>query len=44
MRFVVNVIVICTLSLTCTHALASSIDNSPTTLTELQTKADQAQR
>lgn len=42
MRFVVPVVVICTLSLTCAYAPASSIDNSPTALTELQTKADQA--
>jgi hypothetical protein len=43
MRFVVPVVVICILSLTCTYAAASSIDNSPTALTELQTKADHAQ-
>jgi hypothetical protein len=43
MRFVVPVVVICTLSLTCTYAPASSIDIGPMALTELQTKADQAQ-
>ena len=43
MRFVVPVVVICILSLTCTYAAASSIDNSPTALTELQIKADHAQ-
>ena len=42
MRFVVPVVVISTLSLTCAYAPASSIDNSPMALTELQTKADQA--
>jgi hypothetical protein len=43
MRFVVPVVVISTLSLTCAYAPASSIVNSPTALAELQTKADQAQ-
>jgi hypothetical protein len=43
MRFVVPVVVICSLSLTCAYATASSIDKSPTALAELQTKADQAQ-
>jgi hypothetical protein len=42
MRFVVPVIVLSTLSLTCAYAPASSIDNSPTALAELQTRADQA--
>jgi hypothetical protein len=40
---VLPVVIISTLSLTCACALASSIDNSPTALAELQTKADQAQ-
>ena len=43
MRFVVHVVAISILSLTCAYAPASSIDNSPTALAELQTKADQAQ-
>jgi hypothetical protein len=43
MRFVVPVVVISTLSLTCAYAPASSIDNGPTTFAKLQTKADQAQ-
>ena len=43
MRFVVLVVAISTLSSTCAYAAASSIDNSPTALEELQTKADQAQ-
>jgi hypothetical protein len=43
MRFAVPVVILSTLSLTCAYALASSIDNSPTALAELQTKADQAQ-
>jgi hypothetical protein len=43
MRFVVLVVAISTLPLTCAYAPASSIDNSPTALAELQTKADQAQ-
>ena len=43
MRFVVPVVVISTLSLTCTYAPASSIAKSPTALAELQAKAEQAQ-
>jgi len=43
MRLVFPVVVLCTLSLTCAYAPALSIDNSPTALAELQTKADQAQ-
>jgi hypothetical protein len=43
MRFVIPIAAISTLSLTCAYAFASSIDNSPTALEELQTKADQAQ-
>jgi hypothetical protein len=43
MRFVVPLIALVTLSLTSAYAPASSIDNSPTALAELQTKADQAQ-
>jgi hypothetical protein len=43
MRFVVPLLVLFTLSLTSAYAPASSIDNSPTALAELQTKADQAQ-
>ena len=43
MRFAVPVVIMSTLSLTGAHALASRIDNSPTALAELQTKADQAQ-
>jgi hypothetical protein len=43
MRFVVPVIVISTLSLICAYAPASSIDNSPTALAELQAKTEQAQ-
>ena len=43
MRFVVPVVIISTLLLTCASALASSIDNSSTALAELQIKADQAQ-
>ena len=43
MRFVVPVIVLSTLSLTSAYAPASRMDNSPTALAELQTKADQAQ-
>jgi hypothetical protein len=43
MRFVLPVVVISTLSLTCAYAPASSIDNSPTALAELQAKAEQAQ-
>jgi hypothetical protein len=43
MRFVVPVVVISTLSLTCAYAPASSIDKSPTALAELQAKAEQAQ-
>jgi len=42
MRFVVLVVVISTLSLTCAYAPASSIDESPTALATLQAKADQA--
>jgi hypothetical protein len=42
MRFVVLVVAISTLSSTCAYAAASSIDNSPTALAELQIKADQA--
>jgi hypothetical protein len=43
MRLVPTVVVISTLSLTCGYAPASGIDNSPTALAVLQTKADQAQ-
>lgn len=43
MRFVVPVVVLSTLLLSCASAPAASIDNSPTSLAELQTKADQAQ-
>ena len=43
MRFVIPVVIISTLTLTCAYAPASSIDMSPTALVELQTKANQAQ-
>jgi hypothetical protein len=43
MRFVGPVVIISTLSLSCAYTAASSIDNDPTALAELQTKADQAQ-
>jgi hypothetical protein len=43
MRFVFSLLVLFTLSLTSAYAPASNIDISPTALTELQTKADQAQ-
>ena len=43
MRFLVPVVLISALSLSCAYAPASSIDNSPTALAELQAKADQAQ-
>lgn len=43
MRFVVPVVVISTLSMICAYAPASSIDNSPTALAELQAKAERAQ-
>jgi hypothetical protein len=44
MRFVVPVVVISTLSLTCAYAPASRLDDSPTALATLQAKAEQAQR
>jgi hypothetical protein len=43
MRFVGPVVIISTLSLSCAYTAASSIDNDPAALAELQTKADQAQ-
>ena len=43
MRFLVTAVVISTLSLTCSYAPASRLDDSPTALATLQAKADQAQ-
>ncbi len=43
MRFVVPVVVISTLSLTCAYAPASRLDDSPTALATLQAKAEQAE-
>jgi hypothetical protein len=44
MRFLTTAVVISTLSLTCAYyAAASRLDDSPTALTTLQAKADQAQ-
>jgi phosphomevalonate kinase len=43
MRFLVPLAVMSALSLTCVYAPASSIDNSPMALTELQAKVDHAQ-
>jgi hypothetical protein len=44
MRFLTTAVVISTLSLTCAYyAAASRLDDSPTALTTLQEKADQAQ-
>jgi hypothetical protein len=44
MRFLAaTVVVISTLSLTCAYAPASRLDDSPTALTALQSRADQAQ-
>lgn len=42
MRFLVPVVFIFTLSLTCVHAPASSINSRPIALADLQIKADQA--
>src|SRR5271170_3961120 len=42
MPILVPVVLISALSLSCAYAPASSIDNTPTALAELQTKADQA--
>lgn len=43
MRFLTTAVVISTLSLTCTNAPASRLDDSPTALAALEAKADQAQ-
>jgi hypothetical protein len=43
MRFLVTAVVISTLSLACAYAPASRLDDSPTALAALQSKADQAQ-
>jgi hypothetical protein len=43
MRFVASAVVISTLSLICSYAPASSLDDNPTALAALQAKADQAQ-
>jgi hypothetical protein len=43
MHLVTTVVVVCALSLTCTHAPASSLHDDPTALAALQVKADQAQ-
>ena len=41
--FVTNTVVISILSLTCVHASASALDDSPAAVAALQVKADQAQ-
>ena len=41
--FVANAVVISVLSLTCIHASASALDDSPAAVAALQVKADQAQ-